>query len=238
MDYNYANFEANAYDLTAFRGPMPGTRAPDLPVLTRTGERQSIVAFEGRFLVLEMGSITCPLYQGRRAAMEAAARRHPDVSFAVLYVREAHPGAAIPAHRTLAEKQANARRLADHDHETRRVLVDDLQGSAHVAFGAYPNSVFIINQNGCVVYFSDWNNASGTEDALNLLLDGKPAASVKSYFLPVHPKVSLRVLGNGGAGSMSDFLRSLPNLVWHNLIRRNFRLWRGRPSDVPPDVRC
>ena len=48
----------------------------------------------------------------------------------------------------------------------------------------------------------------------------------------------LRVLRDGGQGSLSDFLASLPKLIWNNLIRRNLRILTGRPPKVPPDTRC
>lgn len=234
--YNYGQFNTKDYDLVNFRGPMPGMPAPDIQLPCTDGGRASLLDFEGRFLVLEMGSLTCPLFQGRRATMDSLHRNHPDVSFAVLYVREAHPGSAIPAHRTDEDKQACAIRLQS-DGENRRILIDDVNGTAHKAYGGYPNSVFIINRNGCVVYASDWNNPSTTGRALRQLKDGK-AVRLKAWFKPVPPSVSWRVLNAGGKGAMSDFLRGLPHLIWNNLVLRNIRLLRGKAPDISPDTNC
>lgn len=236
MTYNYDQFDAKGYDLVNFRGPKPGTAAPDFELSQPDGSKAKLLDFDGKFLVLEMGSLTCPLFQGRRQTMAGLFRDHKDVSFAVLYVREAHPGTRIPAHKSAEDKAGCARRLAG-DGEPRRVLIDDLEGTAHQAYGGYPNSVFIINRNGCVVYAVDWNNPNTTAKALDLLLAGKPVA-LKAWFKPVPPSVSLDVLRAGGEGSMADFFAGLPRLIWNNLILRNIRLMRNKPATVPPDASC
>ncbi|MGH1415577.1 MAG: deiodinase-like protein [Pelagimonas sp.] len=237
MTYNYGNFDATDYDLVNFRSPQPGQKAPDFTIeVADGGGRARLLDFEGDFLVLEMGSVTCPLFQGRRQTMTGLDEQHSDISFAVLYVREAHPGANIPAHVVQDDKSACAAGLIA-DGENRRVFVDDIEGTVHTAYGGYPNSVFIINRNGCIVYAVDWNNPTVTRRALDLLKAGKPAA-LRAWFKPVPPQVSLRVLGAGGKGSMSDFLRGLPHLIWNNLIRRNVRLLLGRKTGVAPNIKC
>ncbi|WP_394356710.1 hypothetical protein [Sedimentitalea todarodis] len=110
-----------------------------------------------------MGSITCPLFQSRRAVMETLDHAIEGVSSAVLYVREAHPGADIPSHKDFDEKMACASRLRKVDGETRTVFVDGFDGRAHQAYGSMPNAVFIINRNGCMVFRSEWNNPSATQ---------------------------------------------------------------------------
>ncbi|PJE33654.1 Iodothyronine deiodinase [Pseudooceanicola marinus] len=234
--YNYDQFSANDYDLVNFRGPMPGSPAPDVTVAGLDGTPSRLLDFEGDFLVLEMGSLTCPLFQGRRKTMSSLHTDYPNVDFAVLYVREAHPGAAISSHQSNEDKKGCAT-LLHSDGERRNILVDDLEGTAHRAFGGYPNSVFIINRNGCVVYASDWNNPEATGRALSLLLEGKPA-NLKAWFKPVAPSVSLRILRAGGKGSLADFLRGLPRLIWNNLVLRNIRLLRGKSVSTPPDAVC
>lgn len=238
MSYNYDAFSADQYDLSAFRGPKPGKRAPDFDLSDVNGRPVRLLDFEGEYLVLEMGSITCPLFQGRRPAMARLGRAHAEVGFAVLYVREAHPGAAIGAHVTPEDKRAQALALAEADGEGRRIVVDHIDGRAHEAYGGYPNSVFIINRHGCVVYASDWNDPKATGRVIELLKAGSPAEGIRAFFTPVPPSVTLRVLGRGGKGSLSDFLKSFPRLVWSNLIRRNIHLLLGRATGVDPDARC
>lgn len=235
--YNYTEFNTNDYDLNNFRGPQVGQKAKDFTLEDVNGAPRRLLDFDGEFLVLELGSITCPLFQGRRKRMGNLKQEFPNVDFAILYVREAHPGKSIGAHKNFAEKQGVAQRLRTEDGEQRTILVDDIDGTAHGAFGGYPNAVFIINKNGCVVFNADWNNPGATAKALKLLLKGKPA-NVKSYFRPVPPPVLAHTMGRSGKGSFLDFLKGLPVLIWKNLIRRNFLLLVNRRPAVMPDADC
>lgn len=236
-DYNYHEFSTDDYDLDNFRGPKVGQKAPDFDLQDVNGAPRRLLDFDGEFLVLELGSITCPLFQGRRKSMGNLKDKFPQIDFAILYVREAHPGKSIGAHKSYEEKQGVAQRLCTEDGEQRTILVDDLEGTAHGAYGGYPNAVFIINKKGCVVFNADWNNPEATAKALKLLLKGKPA-NVKSYFKPVPPPMVARTMGRSGKGSFLDFIKGLPVLIWKNLIRRNFLLFINRRNAVMPDADC
>lgn len=235
--YNYANFSSGDYDFVTSHGPQVGQKAPDFDLVTSDGEARRLLEFGGDLLVLELGSITCPLFQSRRGVMDGLGRDDPRVSSAVLYVREAHPGAAIPAHGSDADKLACARRLQQEDGESRLILVDGVDGRAHRAYGAMPNAVFIINKAGCVLYRADWNNPVATAAALNDLLAGRTLRR-RAFFRPPLPPVAVHTLHRAGAGSAKDFFRSLPHLIWHNLIRRNLALLFHRPVAVSLKTTC
>ncbi len=236
-DYNYGQFSADQYDLLNFAGPKPGEKCPDGEVEALDGSRHRLLDFQGDFLVLEMGSATCPLFQGRRPAMRDLDWNYSEVDFAVLYVREAHPGGIIGAHASQDDKRKQAQALRDRDAEHRRILLDDFDGKLHAALGGFPNSVFIINRNGCVVFFSDWNDPKAVGVALARLRRGE-ALDIRSYFKPVPPSVSLRVLKAAGPGALWDFLSSLPALVWKNLIVRNYRQIIGKPVALDGNTAC
>ena len=236
-NYNYGDFSSSAYNLDNFQGPKPGTKAPDFTLSNVAGESVNLLSFTGEFLVLEMGSITCPLFQGRRKGMSELVDVFPNVSFSVLYVREAHPGSHFPSHKSLDDKRHCAKALQEGDGEKRTIIIDDLAGSAHEAYGSYPNAIFIINKNGCIVFCSDWNSVPATKTALTKLLNGEPATG-KSYFLPVKPTVAIRTLRRSGKGALKDFLVSLPTLIWKNLIKRNVLLLLGAKEAIAPDSRC
>ena len=236
-DYNYSKFEASDYDLDQFTGPQPGAKVPDIEVTALDGTSKRLLDFEGDFLVLETGSITCPLFQGRRKGMAELVNRHPDTAFAILYVREAHPGVNRPKHETEADKRANAMALKLEDHEGREILLDRLDGVAHMALGQYPNSVFIINRNGCIVFMADWNNPRATGKALKALKAGKPATGA-GLFLPPPLPVAVRTLRKAGPGALADFLSGLPRLIWKNLFKRNSRVLFGKTPKIAPDATC
>ena len=132
--YNYDEFSTGGYDFDNIIGPMVGEKAPDFELTTIEGDIHSLLEFEGEFLVLEMGSITCPLFQSRRSVMETLDSKIDGVSNAVLYVREAHPGADIPNHKNFDDKMACASRLKETDGETRTIFVDGFEGHAHQAY--------------------------------------------------------------------------------------------------------
>jgi len=236
-DYNYDEFSPGDYDFDSVVGPMVGEKAPDFELETIDGGKQSLLQFDGEFLVLETGSITCPLFQSRRGGMETLDRNIDGVSNAVLYVREAHPGADIPSHKTFDDKRACASRLKTSDGETRRVFVDDFEGHAHQAYGSMPNAVFIINRNGCVAFRSEWNNPTATRKALLALKAGRDVR-VKSYFRPAMPTVALRTFEHAGKGSAADFFKGLPKLIWANIVKRNLRLLFSRQVAGSRDTVC
>ena len=236
-DYNYDGFSTDDYDFDTSHGVPLGGKAPDYELDTVSGPKRRLLDFEGDFLILEMGSITCPLFQSRRTIMEPLHVSYPNIASAVLYVREAHPGAEIGGHKSQSDKISCATRLQQNDGETRRIYVDDFDGTAHKAYGSMPNAVFIINRNGCVVFRADWNNPSATRKAIKQLIANKPVTA-RSFFRPAVPTVVFRTLGNAGRGSAWDFLKGLPYLIWVNIIKRNLRLLLNRPVPYSADTRC
>lgn len=235
--YNYDEFTSKTYNLDDFSGPEIGTKAPDFLLSNLGNKKVHLLNFTGDFLVLELGSITCPLFQGRREGMSDLVDKFPNVSFSVLYVREAHPGSNFPSHKSLDEKINCAQQLKSTDEEKRNIVIDDIRGTAHDSYGGYPNAIFIINKNRCVVFRSDWNNVSATRIALNSLLSGKPV-NTKSYFLPVNPALAIKTLRRSGKGAVKDFLMSLPTLIWKNAIRRNVLLLFKSNKLILPDTTC
>lgn len=59
------------------------------------------------------------------------------------------------------------------ENDQRLVLVDDLEGTVHRAYGALPNYVDIIDPQGTVVFRSDWNKPKAVREALR----GGPACA-------------------------------------------------------------
>jgi AhpC/TSA family protein len=112
-------------------GACTGQLAPDFELQDLDGALVRLSELRGRPVVLEFGSYTCPIFCDRVAAMERLALEHPDASFLVIAVREAHPGEITAAHATFAEKRQVARRMALEEGIRRRVLIDDLQGTVH-----------------------------------------------------------------------------------------------------------
>ncbi|MCH9735472.1 MAG: hypothetical protein K0U78_13125, partial [Actinomycetia bacterium] len=149
----------------------------------------------------------------RIPAMNALAARFPDVTFLVLYVREAHPGERIGAHHNHADKVANARLAVQKDRERRTVLVDDESGTAHQRYGAMPNTVHVIDAGGVVVFRALWNDPVAVETVLGRMSEGQDPSAVTAHFRPASPLILLRVLHRAGWQALWDFARSLGRLV-------------------------
>ncbi len=226
--YNYDSFSPDNYNLQSADGPEIGEKAPDFELETHDGQKLRLLDFEGEALVLELGSMTCPLFLTRHDSMQKIALDYPHVSSAVLYVREAHPGAAIPSHKSMEDKKACASLLKSKFDDPRTILVDGVDGQAHLAYGSMPNAVYIIDREGIVRFKAPWNNAQATRKALEAVLAGKPA-NFKSYFKPAKPWVVLSTVRRAGQGSGSDFFKGLPRLIWNVLIKNNLRTFFNRP---------
>ncbi len=73
--------------------------------------------------------------------MEDMARRYADraVRSVFLYVREAHPGESYRHHPTMDDKRHHAQAFKEHSNIARPILLDDVAGTAHRAYGMLPN---------------------------------------------------------------------------------------------------
>ncbi|MBW3562577.1 MAG: hypothetical protein KY437_08780 [Actinobacteria bacterium] len=80
-----------------------------------------------------------------------------------VYTREAHPGAHVPAHATFDDKLAAAGQLRDVFGISRPILVDDLDGTAHRAYGSMPNMTWVVGRGGRLVYKAEWTSATNVE---------------------------------------------------------------------------
>src|SRR5579864_4514389 len=153
--YNYESFDfrSEAAELEHWlrEGPRIGDPAPDFELADLDGNCVRLSDLRGGPVVLEFGSYTCPIFSDRVPAMEQLAREHPEATFLMIYVREAHPGEIQGAHRSLAEKRTAAHKLALEEALSRRLLVDSVDGLIHRAYGGAWNPVYVIDAGGRVV---------------------------------------------------------------------------------------
>jgi hypothetical protein len=80
-----------------------------------------------------------------------------------IYTREAHPGENVPSHESFERKLACAKRLAGEAGISRDILVDDLAGTVHRAYGLMPNMTWVIGRGGRVAYKANWTSAANVE---------------------------------------------------------------------------
>jgi hypothetical protein len=107
------------------------------------------------------------------AAMEDLAERYADraVRSVFVYTREAHPGENYPHHTSMADKRDRARAFKEHCKVRRPILLDDLEGACHRAYGTLPNMTWIMGRGGLILYKGAWTGVEDIEDALATGLD-------------------------------------------------------------------
>ena len=212
MEYNFKHFHIDLFDLTRFAGPRAGEQATDFTLYNLDGQAVTLADFKGKWLVLETGSGTCPMYARNVAPMTELVAAYPDVEFIMVYVRESHPGGRINAHKDLAAKIAIANTLPDAINERRRILVDTPDGAMHRVYGEMPNSIYVINPEGVVIYRCDWNYMDGISAALaerDRLHENEHAPT---EVLKPSPGLSIKMLMRGGWSALLDFIKMVPRL--------------------------
>lgn len=148
------------------------------------------------------------------AAMDDMADRYANrgVTSVFLYTREAHPGEHYRHHTSIELKRQHARSFRDICGIRRRILVDDLQGSAHHSIGGLlPNTSWIIARGGLILYKAAWTDAPDIEDALGQALDSLERRSTAA----LRPAYSERLLwrGRDDAGFRAGLERAGPQAV-------------------------
>jgi hypothetical protein len=120
--------------------------------------------------------------------MEDMASRYADraVSSVFLYTREAHPGELHPHVASFEEKLSNAREMAERAHIKRAMLVDNLEGSVHRAYGILPNMTYIVARRGRIVYRAAWTDPRTVRWMLDQMIHGQQSARDGHRLLPYY----------------------------------------------------
>jgi peroxiredoxin len=225
--YNYDRFEKATLlkDLAGTKfgsAPEPGDKAPDFELRSLDGEKIKLSDFRGeKNVVLTFGSATCPLSVGSIAGMNDLYQEFngDDVQFLYVYVREAHPGENLPAHRSAEDKVQAAELFREQEEIDIPVLVDDLNGKVHRKYGSLPNPTFLIDKGGRISFRALATRANVVEKALDELMErqkergvdhaivgGGEDAMVPSIKSMLHAH---RALERGGSNAIEDFRREM-----------------------------
>lgn len=205
MPYNYGRFHPAHFTERSFSGPEPGQKAPGFAAETLDGEHVRLHDLPGKRVVLESGSITCPVFTSNILSMNGLSRAFPDVEFLVLYSREAHPGQKIGPHTSFDEKRTCAQRLREEFPEQRTILIDDTEGTVHRRYGPFPNFVYVLDPDGTVRYRSRWNDPQMVERVLqeDSSSNGKATPPISRN------RALLYILRRSGFDAFVDALRDL-----------------------------
>lgn len=139
--------------------------------------------------------------------------------FFIIYVREAHPGENYPHHTSFDQKVWHAKKHRELDEVRIPILVDDLEGTTHKAYGLLPNMIYLIDREGVVVYKSDWTDVvelDGMCESLIWLDDMKArqvpiirkGVSERLHWIPMDPHHRERIYRRSGEKAIRDYLNA------------------------------
>lgn len=146
------------------------------------------------------GSLTCPMTISSLPTLNALEEEFgKDISFTLLYVREAHPGKTYPQPQKLNQKITHANDLVHKYNPNFSIVIDDISGTLHHLLDSKPNSVHLINNKGVILFQSLW---AGDSKSLKTALDQVRKSSV------VTDTISQKMMGPfiRSAGYMNEIL--------------------------------
>lgn len=148
----------------------PGDSFPPFEIVTTNGDHLvNRDVFGDKPVIFIFGSMTCPMTASAAPSVQELFDRFGDrVEFVMLYVREAHPGEHISQSETMDEKLEHARALKDFYGINWTVAADSIDGDLHRALDPKPNSAFLMNSEGKILFRSLW---AADYDALLQALD-------------------------------------------------------------------
>jgi len=236
MPYNAPRFKVRQYNFDEFIGPAAGDAAPDAAFTDlETGEDVKLSDFRGKWVVIETGSSTCSMYTKNVPDMEAVVKQFPDVEFLLVYVREAHPGERLGAHKSMDDKMKAARNLKPRYGEHRRIVVDNLDGDFHRAYGAMPNVVYVIRPDGTVHYRCNWAAVQLVKEALEdrehlHTLENADLLALRATRKKMH---MIRTMWTGGFIALWDFMKNAPYVVAKHKMVDDYYKKHGRFRNQP-----
>lgn len=84
-------------------------------------------------------------------------------------IRQAHPGPDVPPYESPEEKLWDAERYQREEGIPYTVLVDDLRGTTHLAYGGMADPTYLLDSDGRVAFYNLWSHAPTLHLALEEL---------------------------------------------------------------------
>lgn len=234
--YRNKRYKATHYNFDLFMGPAAGEQFKDCTFIDlNTGNPVKISDFTGKWLVLETASSTCSMYTKNVPDMKELVEEFTDVEFLIVYVREAHPGERLRQHETMEEKMAAAGLTRSRYGEHRRIVVDNLDGDYHRAYGAMPNTLYIIRPDGTIHYRCNWAAPHLVKKALAdrehyHRVENAPLMELRASRKAWH---MFYTMWAGGFVALYDFFMGLPTVVSKHKLTDNYYNKHGRFKQSP-----
>jgi cytochrome oxidase Cu insertion factor (SCO1/SenC/PrrC family) len=228
--YNYEHFKPgvlmkDAQLIQHPENPRPGELAPEFSLEDTNGQTWSLRELRGRPAVFLIGSGTCPVTQGNLPGLQELYSEYSDrCQWLMLYVREAHPGEKMSAHKSHEQKRSQADYFREVTNTPWPVLVDEVNGEVHKQYGLLPNSVFLIDADGRVSFVGEISHAPTLRKALEHLFEQNmrgvvPEGEDKTPHMLGPTAYGWEAIERGGEVSMRDVAKHMPPLAMN--------LWGG-----------
>jgi hypothetical protein len=81
------------------------------------------------------------------------------MSFVEVFIRQAHPGPGARPYQLMSDKVDDATRYELEERIPWPVLVDDLAGTVHQAYGGLPDPTYIIDADGRIAFYNFFTHA-------------------------------------------------------------------------------
>lgn len=137
------------------------------------------------------------------------------VQFVDILVRQAHPGPKVPTYHHFEEKRRDAQRYQQEEQIPWPVLVDDLAGTTHQAYGTLFDPTYLLDEEGRVAFYNMITYAPVLHEAIAALLaQGGRGVVLEGLTRELHIAPSLtdgwRGLQRGLPQSFTDMMRAAP----------------------------
>ncbi len=183
-----------------------GGHAPDVRLVALDGTNmfQLNERIGKRPLVLVFGSFTCPPFRRNTTTVLKLYEDYKDrAEFLQVYIREAHPQdewqmkSNVRDKVVYAQPQTRAQRIAIASDYIQRLkvslpfAVDDLDNAANLAYAAWPERLYVIDEGGRIVYRGALGPFGYHPEEVRAWLEahfGPPKAPEKSAETPAPPK--------------------------------------------------
>ena len=212
----------------------PGDTVPAFDLPTTDGGRFTSSDLGTRPVLMIFGSRTCPITESAGPHLKALHEEYGSKTrFVMVNTREAHPGELITQPKTDEEKLEHAKALQSHHDLPFEVAVDDLDGTLHRAFSPKPNSAYLLDPEGRILYRAHWaNDHRSLEPALKAAAEGREFTKGRSraMFRPLMMAVGHlpAIVGDAGKKVERDVWRAAAPLA---LLARLSRPFQTLPTD-------
>jgi len=171
------------------------------------------------------------------------------IQFVFVYTREAHPGENYPCHENLEQKIDHARAMVKRWGIERSMLVDDLEGTIHHAYGRLPNMSYVIDLGGKILFRAAWTDARIIRVALDQLQFERDQRRQRIRTTPYymewlpqrvndHVKFMEGLLADPGPRAVTEFIDAVTNANGKDAARPIREWWAAKAEsqvETPAD---